>query len=156
MWPIWQRLTDRSAALGCPLLQPNTITDPELRVVTSGQTLCPLHSGNGQYFVALPHSTNEVCRISHARVTHRHPPLARGPSPGWRSGRSYGPAQHKQGIWCILGSPKPFRRQIGGGTKRDSNAPVDQWRAVVPLPALPDRSPTMREVSLERDRLRLT
>jgi hypothetical protein len=64
--PVWQRLADRAAALGQPMPQHETTTDPELHIVAKGRTLRPLYGENGLYVFALPKGATEVRVVSRA------------------------------------------------------------------------------------------
>ena len=64
--PVWQRLAERAAALGQPAPQPDTTTDPELRIVAKGRTVRPLYGENGLYIFALPKGATEVRLVSRA------------------------------------------------------------------------------------------
>ncbi len=64
--PVWLRLAERAAALGQPLPNADTTTDPALRIVANGQELPPLSAENGLYVFLLPNGTAEVSLVSRA------------------------------------------------------------------------------------------
>jgi hypothetical protein len=66
VYPVWQRLAGRAAALGQPMPKHETSADSELRVVAKGRTLRPLYSENGLYIFPLPKGATEVHLVSRA------------------------------------------------------------------------------------------
>jgi hypothetical protein len=64
--PVWQRLADRAAALGQPVAQPETTTDPAPCLIARGRTVKPMYGENGLYIFALPKGATEVRLVSHA------------------------------------------------------------------------------------------
>lgn len=64
--PVWQRLADRAAALGQPVPQRTTTTDPDLHLVVKGRTVRALYGENGLYVFALPKGATDVRMVSRA------------------------------------------------------------------------------------------
>jgi hypothetical protein len=64
--PVWQRLADRAAALGQPVPQLDTTTDPAPCLIARGRTVKPMYGENGLYIFALPKGATEVRLISRA------------------------------------------------------------------------------------------
>ncbi len=64
--PVWQRLADRAAALGEPVPQLDTTTDPALHIVANGRSVQPLYGENGLYIFPLPKGATEVRVLSRA------------------------------------------------------------------------------------------
>jgi hypothetical protein len=62
--PVWQRLADRAAALGQPVPQLETTTDPTPCLIAKGRTVKPMYGENGLYIFALPKGANEVRLVS--------------------------------------------------------------------------------------------
>jgi Hint domain len=62
--PVWQRLADRAAALGQPVPQLETTTDPAPRLIARGRTVKPTYDKNGLYLFALPQGATEVRLVS--------------------------------------------------------------------------------------------
>jgi hypothetical protein len=62
--PVWRRLTDRAAALGQPVPQLETTTDPTPCLITKGRTVKPMYGQNGLYIFALPKGADEVRLVS--------------------------------------------------------------------------------------------
>jgi hypothetical protein len=63
---VWQRLADRAAALGQPVPQLDTTTDPAPCLIARGRTVKPMYGENGLYIFALPKGATEVRLISRA------------------------------------------------------------------------------------------
>jgi hypothetical protein len=64
--PVWQRLADRAAALGEPVPQFDTTTDPALHIIANGRSVQPLYGENGLYIFPLPKGATEVRVLSRA------------------------------------------------------------------------------------------
>ena len=62
--PVWQRLADRAAALGQPVPQVETTTDPAPCLIAKGRTVKPMYGDNGLYIFALPKGATEVRLVS--------------------------------------------------------------------------------------------
>jgi collagen type I/II/III/V/XI/XXIV/XXVII alpha len=62
--PVWQRLADRASALGQPVPQLETTTDPAPHLFAKGRTVKPMYGENGLYIFALPKGATEVRLIS--------------------------------------------------------------------------------------------
>jgi hypothetical protein len=64
VWPVWQRLAARAAALHQPAPQLDTTTDADLHIVAKGRTVRPLYGEKGSYIFVLPKDATEVLLIS--------------------------------------------------------------------------------------------
>jgi hypothetical protein len=64
--PVWQRLAERAAALGQPVPQHETTTDPAPCLIARGRTVKPMYGENGLYIFALPKGATEVRLVSRA------------------------------------------------------------------------------------------
>jgi hypothetical protein len=64
--PIWQRLAERAAALGQPVISPEITNDADLHLVIKGRTVRPLYAENGLFIFALPRGATEARLVSHA------------------------------------------------------------------------------------------
>jgi hypothetical protein len=64
--PIWHKLAQRSGRIGYPVLEPETISDPDLRLCTAARQLRPLSVTNDTYLFALPPGTDDVRLVSRA------------------------------------------------------------------------------------------
>jgi hypothetical protein len=64
--PVWQRLSDRAAALGQFAPKRETATDADLHIVAKGRTVRPLYGENGRYIFALPKGATDVRVVSRA------------------------------------------------------------------------------------------
>jgi len=66
--PVWQRLTDRAAALGRPGSQRVTTTDADLRLMANGRTVNPVFSDSNRVIFVLPRGASEVRLVSRAQA----------------------------------------------------------------------------------------
>lgn len=64
--PIWHNLAQRSGRIGYPVLEPETITDPDLRLRTAAREVRPLAVADDSYLFVLPPGTEEVRLVSRA------------------------------------------------------------------------------------------
>jgi hypothetical protein len=64
--PVWQRVAERAAALGQPVPQLDTTTDPDLHIIAKGRTVRPLYGSNGLYVFALPRGATQARLVSRA------------------------------------------------------------------------------------------
>ncbi len=62
--PLWQRLTDRAAALGHPRMTPEVTADPALHLVADGRVVLPLRAADGRYVFALSRSPTDLHLVS--------------------------------------------------------------------------------------------
>jgi hypothetical protein len=86
--PIWQALAQRSDRLGYPVVTPDVVSDPELRLRTATRELRPLSVSHDKYVFLLPANTDEVMLVSRAaRPNQTRPWLDDGRRLGVRVGR---------------------------------------------------------------------
>ena len=126
--PVWQRLAERAAALGQPVPQPETTTDPGLRLVAKGRTVQPLYGENGLYIFALPKGATEVRLVSRAGApTDTRPWLEDRRRLGVYVERIVlrGASEMRE---VPLDHPEPVAGLVGGGAGRHGAAPVDRRR----------------------------
>jgi hypothetical protein len=64
--PVWQRLADRANALGRPVVEPCTTTDPALKLVADGRRIPPISGQSDPIAFILPRRTAEIRLISRA------------------------------------------------------------------------------------------
>lgn len=64
--PIWHGLAQRSGRIGYPVSEPETITTPDLRLLTPTRSLRPLSASNDSYVFVLPADVQEVRLVSRA------------------------------------------------------------------------------------------
>ncbi len=142
--PVWQRLADRAAALGQPVPQLDTTSDPAPCLIARGRTVKPIYGENGLYIFALPKGATEVRLVSRsAAPTDARPWLEDRRRLGLyverivlRSSDDVRevPVDHpdlSQGWWAVESSGTAKRRWTDGN-------------AVLPLPDM--AGPTMLEV----------
>ncbi len=58
--PIWQRLADRSAAIGLPVPAPGIVRDPALHLVAAGRTILPVSSDARRTTFVVPQGVDDV------------------------------------------------------------------------------------------------
>ena len=66
VYPVWQRLADRAAALGQPMPHAETTDDAQLRVLAKGRFVRPMYAENGLYIFRLPKGTTAARLVSRA------------------------------------------------------------------------------------------
>lgn len=64
--PVWQRLTERAAALGAPVPAQVTVSDPDLHVLVAGRLIQPVSVTGNVVVFALPRGASEVRLLSRA------------------------------------------------------------------------------------------
>jgi collagen type I/II/III/V/XI/XXIV/XXVII alpha len=145
VYPVWQRLADRAAALGQPMPHAETTDDAQLRVLAKGRFVRPMYAENGLYIFRLPKGTTAARLVSRASApTDSQPWLDDRRRLGvyvarivvWGAGDNVQelPVDHpslSEGWWAVEGNGMTLRRWTNGN-------------AVLPLPAL--NGPTMLEV----------
>ena len=68
--PVWQRLADRAVALGQPMAEVETTSDPELRLLselTGRRTIEPIYSDSNLVIFIVPRRSQEVRLLSRAQ-----------------------------------------------------------------------------------------
>ena len=65
--PVWQRLADRSTAIGRPVSQRATTTDGDLRLLADLRPVKPVISDNNRVIFVLPRGAREVRLVSRAQ-----------------------------------------------------------------------------------------
>jgi hypothetical protein len=68
--PVWQRLADRAVALGQPMAQVETTSNPELRLLsklTGRRTIEPIYSDSNHVIFVVPRHSQEVWLLSRAQ-----------------------------------------------------------------------------------------
>jgi hypothetical protein len=64
--PVWQRLSERAAALGQPVPAAETTSDPALHLVAAGRRIKPIYADAGLFIFPLPRNAGAVRLVSHA------------------------------------------------------------------------------------------
>jgi Hint domain len=144
--PVWQRLSERAAALGQPVRPAATTNDPALHLVAAGRRIKPIYADAGLFIFPLPRNAGAVRLVSRASApTDARPWLDDRRRLGVRLARIVLrdatevreiPVDHpdlKQGWWAV---------------ERDGTA-MGRWTdgdAVLPLPAM--HGVTMLEIHL--------
>jgi Hint domain len=64
--PVWQRLSERAAALGQPVRPAETTTDPALHLVAAGRRIKPVYADAGLFIFPLPRNARTVRLVSRA------------------------------------------------------------------------------------------
>jgi hypothetical protein len=65
--PVWQKLTDRAAALGDPAAQRATTTDADLQLLADRRPVKPVFSDSDRVIFVLPRGAHEVRLVSRAQ-----------------------------------------------------------------------------------------
>ena len=64
--PVWQRLSERAAALGQPVRPAETTNDPALHLVAAGRSIKPIYADAGLFIFPLPRNSGAVRLVSRA------------------------------------------------------------------------------------------
>ena len=64
--PVWQRLSERAAALGQPVRPAETTNDPALHLVAGGRSIKPIYADAGLFIFPLPRNAGAVRLVSRA------------------------------------------------------------------------------------------
>jgi hypothetical protein len=64
--PVWQRLSERAAALGQPVRPAATTNDPALHLVAAGRSIKPIYADAGLFIFPLPRNAGTVRLVSRA------------------------------------------------------------------------------------------
>jgi hypothetical protein len=65
--PVWQRLTERAAAIGQPMTRRMTTTDADLRMMAKGRMTRPIYGDDKLVIFTLPRGADEVRLVSRAQ-----------------------------------------------------------------------------------------
>ena len=100
--PIWQRLAERAAALGQPVVTTDTTAEPAIRILARGRMLRPVHVDGTRHVFVLPEATTSVRVISRAgSPTDARPWLEGSALPG-----------------CLCREDRPAHARRGAGDSR--------------------------------------
>jgi hypothetical protein len=144
--PVWQRLSERAAALGHPAPAVATTTAPELHLVVARRKIRPIYGENGLFIFALPRNAEAVRLVSRAAAPTEARP--------WLDDRRRLGVQVAR---IVLRATNDVREvpvdhpDLGDGwwpVERDGMA-IRRWTdgvALLPLPAI--ERPTMLELHL--------
>jgi hypothetical protein len=128
VYPVWQRLADRAAALGQPMAHAETSDDAQLRVLAKGRFVRPMYAENGLYIFRLPKGTTAARLVSRASAPTDSQPwlddrrrlgvyVARIAVRGAGDNVQELPADHpspSEGWWAVEGNGMTLRRWTNG------------------------------------------
>jgi hypothetical protein len=144
--PVWQRLSERAAALGQPVRPAETTNDPALHLVAGGRSIKPIYADAGLFIFSLPRNSGAVRLVSRASApTDARPWLDDRRRLGVRLARIVlrDAAQVRE-----ISVDHPDLQQGWWAVERDGTA-MGRWTdgdAVLPLPAV--HGVTMLEIHL--------
>jgi hypothetical protein len=144
--PVWQRLAERAAAIGRPVVQPATTADAGLRLVAKGRSVKPIYGDDDLVIFTLPRGAREVRLVSRAASpTEARPWLEDRRRLGVRVARIV-----LRGADEVREVPVDHPDLAGGwwAVERDGQV-ISRWTdgaAVLPLPAM--RGDVMLELHL--------
>ena len=75
--PVWQRLSERAAALGQPVRPAATTNDPALHLVAAGRRIKPIYADAGLFIFPLPRNAGAVRSGLACQRAHRCASVAR-------------------------------------------------------------------------------
>ncbi len=144
--PVWQRLSDRAAALGQPVRAAQTTNDPALHLVAAGRRIKPIYADAGLLIFPLPRNAGAVRLVSRASApTDARPWLDDRRRLGVRLARI---VLRDASVVREIPVDHPELRQGWWAVEQDGTA-MGRWTdgdAVLPLPAV--HGVTMLEIHL--------
>jgi hypothetical protein len=144
--PVWQRLTERAAAIGRPMAQRMITTDAELRLLVEGRIVKPIYGDERVVIFTLPRGADEVRLVSRGQSpTQARPWLGDRRRLGVRVNRIV--LRDAHGI-CEIAVDHPDLARGWWTVERDGQI-MSRWtdgEAGLPLPAI--RGNVMVEIHL--------